>query len=84
MNLELAKITAKIGGLKELENRQVQYAILLEPATFMAHVSEDGYITIVSENPEKSLKAIPEKFGAKVLKQEKISFDSVIEKTFNR
>ena len=80
----LSKITAKTGTLKGLENRQIQYAMLLEPATLMVHVSEEGDITLLSEDPGKSMAAIPKKFWAKVLKQEKISFGSASKKTFNR
>lgn len=84
--VEAKKIAAKFGGLKELDNYFVQYQLLLDKSVLRAHVDGDGNATVVfdAKKSPKSVLANAKGFKAKILKEEKISYDSLLSKTFNK
>ncbi len=70
----------------KLEHRKIQHSLLLDKGVLLAHVRQNGEGELVCE-AKKSIPETLKKAGAKeakVLKLESTTYDSVLEKTFNR
>ena len=72
--------------MKGLDNRKLQYDLMLLENVLRAHVTPENRVVIIAKpeaSIEKILSAIPEKFKPKVLIQESISYKELLKNTFN-
>lgn len=82
--LKVFKISLK--NMKELDNRKLQYDLMLLEGVLRTHVTQKSEAVIIARpeaKVEKILSAIPKKYNPKVLNQESITYNELLKKTFN-
>ena len=82
---ELKKFKIGLKNIKELENRRLQYDLMLLEEVVRAHVGKDNNATIIAKPNalKKILYVIPKEFKPKLLKQESLSYNKLLKNTFN-
>ncbi len=85
-NQLLNRFQISLQGLKGLDNRKLQYDLMLLDNVLRVHVTPESKAVIIAKpeaSVEKIISAIPEKFKPKVLIRESISYNELLKNTFN-